>query len=215
MERTPRRVLEQRALTGNWLAFPVSPAPYYAQLRDTVGDGDYDYSGTSAVVVLLEVAGGALLAGSRTELERLAIHRAMLTVCIGAMEQVDDSLADLAEHFREQERAYLELLRAHADAPGLLRDLLELAIWENYGLFEGVEDFLSTLPGAERERELAQRELDAIEGELRAAELDAQLRRARALQRVLRTPHPVDAGAPPGSPAIASVGFVSSWRRRT
>jgi hypothetical protein len=96
------------------------------------------------------------------------------------MERVDDSLADLAEHFREQERAYLELLRARADAPGPLRDLLELAIWEDYGLCEAVEGFLSTI---------------------HTAELDSHLRRARSLKRLLRAPHPVDGGAPPGGGA--------------
>jgi len=42
MARTPRKVLEERALTGNWSAFPTSPAPYFAEFRSAVGEGWYD-----------------------------------------------------------------------------------------------------------------------------------------------------------------------------
>ena len=45
MARTPRRVLEEHALLGNWGAFPESPAPYYGALNSAVGQGYYDYRG--------------------------------------------------------------------------------------------------------------------------------------------------------------------------
>jgi hypothetical protein len=135
MQRTPRRVLEQRALLGNWAAFAVSPAPYHAELKSAVGEGYYDYRGTAVVVLLLETTAARLLSHSVNGLQRLAVHRAMLSAAIEAMAQVDDSLAELGEHFREHERAYLALLRDHLEIPGLLRDLLELAVWEDYGLF--------------------------------------------------------------------------------
>lgn len=183
MQRTPRRVLEKRALLGSWAAFAVSPAPYHAELKSTVKDGYYDYRGAAIVVLSLEIAAARLLSHSVDDLQHLAVHRAMLSVAIEAMAQVDDSLAELGEHFREHEQAYLALLRDHLEIPGLLRDLLELAVWEDYGLFYGLEAFLRTL--THEHAGTAKRELDEIIGELGRAELDYQLGKARALQEVL------------------------------
>lgn len=45
MTRTPRNVLEARASEGNWAAFPVSPAPYFARLRAIYQHGYADYRG--------------------------------------------------------------------------------------------------------------------------------------------------------------------------
>ena len=183
MERTPRKVLSARALMGNWPVFPVSPAPYFAELRSVVGDGRYDYRGTGLVVTLLDNTGQRLLLDAKNDDERLAIHRAMLAASIVAMEQVDDSLAELAQHFREYEAAYLALFRAYVEAPGLLRDLLELVVWEDYGLFHQVGLFLSSLP--EPQADLALRELARIIAELRGAGLQYQLDSARALRRTV------------------------------
>ena len=61
------------------------------------------------------------------------------------MAHVDDSDADLAEHFREQEQAYLVCVLGHVERPGILRDLLELATWEDYGLFLHIDAFLGAL----------------------------------------------------------------------
>lgn len=183
MLRTPRRVLEERALSGNWAVFGVSPAPFAAALRAAIGDGYYDYRTTEAAVTLLDLTARRALIKATSDEERMAVHRAMLTVVIGAMEQVDDSDAEMAIHFREHEHAYLDLLRPYADRPGLLCDLLELAVWEDYGLFSRMEQFLSTLP--EMRAEIAVRELARMSAELRDADLDCQLRGALRLRRAV------------------------------
>lgn len=184
MERTPRKVLAARALSGNWSVFPVSPAPYYAELRSLIGEGWYDYRATGLVVTLLDLAGERLLRGATTDEGRLAIHRAMLTASIDAMGRVDDSLDELGQHFREHEHAYLELLSVHVEKQGLLRDLLELVVWEAYGLFHEVEGFLASL--SEGPADLALGVLAQIIAELRGAEgLDHQLERARAMRRAV------------------------------
>jgi hypothetical protein len=67
MERTPCKVLESRALAGNWAAFPISPAPYFAEMRSVVGDGWYDHRATELVVTLLDLAGERLLRSARTD----------------------------------------------------------------------------------------------------------------------------------------------------
>jgi hypothetical protein len=196
MRRTPRALLMQRALRGNWSGFPSSPAPHADALSAVVGKGWYDYRGTGLVVTLLELkaeerqrtAGGLFesltqLHTENGDFERLALHRAALTVAIEAMEQVDDSHGEMAEFFREHERAYLALVRQYAATPGLLRDLLELAVWEDYGLFEGLEGFLSTLP--ELHADQALRELARILAELRREGLNYPLGKAIRLRRVL------------------------------
>jgi len=109
--RTPRKALEARALSGHFQAFPVSPEPYLATLSAVLGDSWYDYRGTGLAVMLLEEAGDRLLRDAHSDDEQLAVHRAMLTASIRAMEQVDDSLDGLGQHFRDHEHVYLELLR--------------------------------------------------------------------------------------------------------
>ena len=183
MQRTPRIVLHHRALSGNWNAFPVSPAPFAAELKAAIGDGYYDYRGTDVAVTVLQNMATRILSSAISNEDRLATHRAMLSVAIAAMEQVDDSLAQMAEHFREHERSYLQLLRLYANRPGLLRDLLELVIWEDYGLFSEVDDFLLALP--EEQANLGVIELARIIAELRAAELDYQLSVARRLRHAI------------------------------
>jgi hypothetical protein len=183
MQRTPRVLLHRRALSGNWTAFLRSPASYYAELKKTFAGGPYDYRTSGLIVTLLEHASEELLHASTDDDERLAIERAILTVCIEGMEQVDDSLDDLGQFFREHEEAYLALVRWHMDTRGIVRDLLELVVWEDYGLFSEVEPFLCSL--AEPEADVALRVLAAIIAELRAANLDRQLDGAQRLRRVL------------------------------
>jgi hypothetical protein len=182
MRATPRAVLWERALRGNWASFPVSPARYAATLEAAVGDGWYDYQGAGLVHRQLELAMVGALTATTHDAERLAAHRALLAVAIDAMQRVDDSDGDLAELFREHEREYLTLLTA-LHTPVLLRDLLELVVWEDYGLFAGIDDFLAALVGPQADA--AARELAEITSELEAAGLDHQTRQARRLHRVL------------------------------
>ncbi len=183
MERTPRKLLAARALSGNWSAFPVSPARFCAELQSFVGRGSHDYRATGLLVTVLDITGERQLEGATSEEERLAIHRAMLTASIDAMGCVDDSLDELGQHFRDHERAYLDMLRAHEEKAGLLRDLLELVVWEDYGLFHEVERFLGSLP--EYQADLALSELAQIIAELRSAGLDDQVSKARVLRRAI------------------------------
>jgi hypothetical protein len=99
------------------------------------------------------------------------------------MAHVDDSGCDLGEHFREREQQYLDAVQPYIERPGVLRDLLELATWEDYGLCHHVDAFLGQL--SESAGDLAVRELAQIIGELREAGLDYQLGRARRLRSLV------------------------------
>jgi hypothetical protein len=102
------------------------------------------------------------------------------------MDLVDDSLAEMSKLFAASERAYLEFAREVAGRDGLLRDLLELAIWEDYGLLSRVDAFLRGLE--EEHANIALRELAAIIAELRRERLDYQLARAVALRQAVLAP---------------------------
>jgi hypothetical protein len=187
MCNTPRRRLLARALRGHWARFPVSPASFEPELRRVVGEsGYYDYRAAGPLARLLELHIDLLEGTAASELERMAVHRAAMTVIIETMDRVDDSLADMSELFAASERAYLELARGAARRDGLLRDLLELAIWEDYGLLRGVDAFLQELE--EEHANIALRELAAIITELRRERLDDQLARAITLRQAVLAP---------------------------
>lgn len=187
MRNTPRRRLEARALRGHWPRFPVSPARFEPEIRRVIdGHGDYDGRATGLLARLVEIQVDLVGVTATSDLERLALHRAAMTVIIEVMDQVDDSLADMSEVFAASERAYLDLARGHAGLDGILRDLIELAVWEDYGLLRGVGGFFGTLP--EEHANLAVRELAAILPELRRERLEYQLARAVMLRRAVLAP---------------------------
>lgn len=167
MRDTPRRLLSQRAMRGHWASFPVSPAEYEASLRDVVGDtSNVPHWATGDLASRIEsfVSLRVLVA---TPAERLALRRAAMTVIVGVMNDVDDSLAAMATCYGEIERAYLDDLRAFPARATLLRDLVEFATWEIYGLTQGVGGFLAGLDA--RDADAALRAIRRLSRELRAA----------------------------------------------
>ncbi len=193
MTLTPRKMLEARAREGNWGAFPVSPRPYFDRLDALYRGGYFDYRGVGFVVLQLEIEGDRMLAMATCDDERLAVRRAILGACVEAAAHVDDSGRDLCDHFREREQQYLAEVQPYVEIRGILRDLLELATWEDYGLFRHVYSFLGQLP--EAVADLAVSELAQIIGELREAALEYQLGKARRIRkRVLASAAGDDAG---------------------
>lgn len=184
MMRTPRNVLEARARDGNWSAFPVSPAAYVAKLRPIYQDGYVDWRAIGTVVLLLRIEGERMLENATPDVE-LAVRRGIVGAAIEAMAHADDSGDELGQHFRDAELAYLDHLGDYLERPGILRDLLELATWEDYGLFHHIDVFLEWLP--QRAADVAARELARIITELRAAGLDYQLSKAQGLRRLVLT----------------------------
>jgi len=183
MMETPRRRLERRALRGYWSEFPVSPGDFEGDLQRHVGPGgyiDYRMVGVVARMLASEVS---VLAAMSAEPGRLALFRAAMTVVIEAMDHADDSLAELADAFATFEDAYLQLARRFLAHEVVLRDLLELTIWEDYGLVRDVEGFLRGLP--EHHGDFAIRHLARIIAELRAADLGSQLTKAVELRAVV------------------------------
>ncbi|MEO6773226.1 MAG: hypothetical protein ABI467_09405 [Kofleriaceae bacterium] len=155
---------------------------YVARLRPIYQHGYVDWRGIGTVVLLLRIEGERML-DNATRDEELAVRRAIVGAAIEAMAHADDSGDELGQHFRDAELAYLEHLGDYVDRPGILRDLLELATWEDYGLFHHLDVFLEWLP--EPVADGAVRELARIIGELRAAGLDHQVSKAQRLRRLV------------------------------
>ena len=188
MRRTPRQRLMERALRGHWERFPVSPARFEPELRRIVGvDGYYNELATGPLARALEAQVDLLNTAATSDLERLALHRAAMTMIIEVMDHVDDSLAKMSEVFAASERAYLELARGAAGLDGLLRDLLELAVWERLRAAQRSRCFPSRARRRERERRHPQ-SFAAIISELRRERLDTELARAVALRRTVLAP---------------------------
>jgi hypothetical protein len=186
MRRTPRNLLEARAREGNWAAFSVSPGPYFTRLQRIYEHLYVDWRGVGSVVLLLRIEGDRMLAAAAASRDDvLAVRRAIVGAPIDAMVHADDAGDELGQHFRDEEELYLGHLSNYLDRPGILRDLLELATWEDYGLFHHIEAFLKRLP--ERAADLAVRELAQVITELRAAGLDYQVSKAQRLRRLVLT----------------------------
>lgn len=184
MMDTPRRRLERRALRGHWGEFPVSPSCFEPALLRIIGtDGHVHWAMIGTVSRMLDIEIDSLVRATGSDMERLALHRAAMTVILELSARSEDSMGDLGELFHGSEEAYYPLvLGAFVDGV-LLRDLLELSIWEDYGLFRDFEGFLASLP--EECADLAMRELSSIIAELRREEIDYQLEKARVFRAAL------------------------------
>lgn len=65
MLQTPRRVLEARALAGNWATFPVSPSSHFAPLQALYRFGYFDYRAVGLIVMQLDFDVNQMLESSR------------------------------------------------------------------------------------------------------------------------------------------------------
>jgi hypothetical protein len=145
---TPRRRLEARALRGHWDRFPASPARFERELKARV-DRQPDHDWRQTMWLAIDLDGdieriGLLL---ESEAEQMALRRAALSLIVESMERVDDSGADLASLFDDVWNAYLAMPweRTTILPEVFFRDLIELAIWESYGLISTLGPFFRTL----------------------------------------------------------------------
>jgi hypothetical protein len=145
---TPRRRLRARAFRGYWPKFPISPATFERELTAHVEEerhhGWKETMRLSRDLDLLVERRGRTLAG---DAERLGFFRAVLTVIVEAMDRVDDSHGTMAETFRDAWKAYLALAweRTGIEPTVYFRDMIELTIWEDYGLIDDLGSVFATL----------------------------------------------------------------------
>jgi hypothetical protein len=138
MWETPRRLLRERALHGNWREFAVSPARFEPVFASVVERRDfYPKRATFSLCRRMESA----LTKESQELGespagRLALHRAFLNGMLSAMDRADDSFGALGELFQWKLPEYFNVpWNETGVAPDVYyRDFLEFATWEDYGL---------------------------------------------------------------------------------
>ena len=141
MHDTPRRRLRERATRGHWKDFPVSPLRFERDLLSQVGEQrDLEWRETGCLADAIERDVDLAASSLSDEGERLGLYRAAMTVIVESMERVDDSLADMALTFSKVSEIYLTLSweRAGIAATVFFRDLIEFAVWEDYGLVDGL-----------------------------------------------------------------------------
>jgi len=177
MRETPRVRLRERALRGYWSRFPVSPASSEQALRAELEARDfYGERATFGLARRLDAAFGRQLRRAAGAAEQVAVIRAFLTSLLLAMERADDScgiLGDLArDHFPKYFTASWRETGLSADV--YYRDLIEYAVWEDYGLLGPREmaPFFKRLPKADVV--FVDGLLKELRAELHAAELEYQ-----------------------------------------
>jgi len=143
------------ALRGLWAPFPVSPQPFYEQLRAKFNwRRCYEEDASWGLAKKLDAATEAACKLNDKEkfAEALAALRATLTVTIELVQIADDSFGCIGQSFEDAFKHYLALPRQKAGIPseGFLTDLLELLIFEDYGFTYGHTDgFFATVTDEE------------------------------------------------------------------
>jgi hypothetical protein len=174
MIKTPRVRLAQRAATGHWNGFPVSPQPSYDRLIRFSGIDRWTFNeaGTTTLAVDFQagVAGAERDAGSDPAAV-LAVRRAALTVAVFAQDAGDDSSGYLGTVSQDM---VLEYARTDWPTTGIIaslywQDLLEYLLWEDYGLTHGVERDILAAAGAVDAREICVAILEGLASEWTAA----------------------------------------------
>jgi hypothetical protein len=138
MRNTPRRVLSERARRGNWAEFVVSPAPFDSLFMAEVSSQPrYSTRATLPLVQRLERLLERLVAEHQDDMAALlAVHRAFLTAAREALDRADDSWGELGSLLEGQIEEYCALPweRTGISLEAYYVDLLELAVWDVYGV---------------------------------------------------------------------------------
>jgi hypothetical protein len=148
MRNTLRRRLRTRAFRGHWPRFQISPATFQRELLGYVEEESYHgWSQSMRLSRNLDRLAGQRRRNLAGDAERLGFFRALLTVIIEAMDRVDDSHGAMARTFGDAYKGYLALPweTTSIEPSTYFRDLIELAIWEDYGLIEGLQGAFARL----------------------------------------------------------------------
>ena len=172
MRTTPRERLYERALSGRWPLFPISPARFHERLVNGLGGAFVSKGKTFKLVRRFEAARSRFKRETEHDLAaRLAAQRALLTWCYRAMGRCDDSYGTIGEEARDTllDYARLPFDSTRIDATVWVEDLCELLVWEDWGLLHRDDE---SRPYAQMKGPLAEH-AEAFLGEL-ADELRAR-----------------------------------------
>ena len=189
MRDTPRCRLVARAKRGQWASFPCSPSSFEPALQREAGDGYLGERATMAMVRRIERSWQRAAKRARVPAQQLALHRAVLTTLLDAIEHADDSCGTLADLFSDAFTAYVGVPWEDTGIKpeAYVRDVIEFGVWEDYGLTDDLETFFEELP--RRYGSLADEVLAGLVPELRRFGFDYQHERVLALRAALLVAH--------------------------
>lgn len=174
MIKTPRVRLAQRAATGHWDCFPVSPQPFYDRLVRSCGIDRWTFGEDGTTMLADDFQAGVAAAerdAGNDPAAVLAVGRAALTVAVFAQEAGDDSSGYLGAVSQEMILGYV---RTDWPTTGIVaslywQDLLEYLLWEDYGLTHGVERDILAAAGAASAQDICVAILEVLAREWAAA----------------------------------------------
>ncbi len=147
---TPRVKRYERALRGHWHRFAVSPERYakpFAHLFKS--SGWYHEDETFNLERRLSAFVNKRLDRASLD-EKVALYRAVMTVVLEKIEQIDDSYGVIGQFYGQIFEDYTALPRDELTMTltDFFQDLMELLIWEDYGLtyMEQPAFFASLIP---------------------------------------------------------------------
>ena len=168
MRNTPRHQLEKRALRGHWNSFPVSPSLFEERIFDPDSARPcYGETATMRLADRIERRVKRFIRKADGVGEQFAIYRAAMTAIMVAVERADDSCGSLGDTFSmvlDNYRAVPWRTTGIA-AASYFEDLIEFAVWEDYGFIEGLKGFFKTISPEDLEIVLVV--LDRVSAELR------------------------------------------------
>jgi hypothetical protein len=192
MRETPRVKLERRARTGHWKDFPVSPEKYAGDLLSIV-EARSHYNESQAISLGWRLASRwekLTKKATKEPAEALALHRAMLLVCLRAQDRANDSCGQVGMVFSDAIGKYAAVPweKTSIRPEVYVRDAVEFATWEDYGQSDELEAIFAKLD--RRHGDLAVRVLHETVAELeRHGLFQYEVEQALAFKAVLLIAH--------------------------
>jgi hypothetical protein len=155
MRNTPRKRRFEQALRGYWPRFPVSPEPYAKEIGSHFKTRSFFSEGASfGLSSKLDryVGQAEKLQKSGKYAEAQALLRGWITAVIELMSHADDSSGSIGMSFGDGFDAYLKipLDKTGIDENVFFPDLLDLLVWEDYGLTDDrIEGYFKGLSPAQ------------------------------------------------------------------
>lgn len=136
MVNTPRKARGDQAMRGHWPLFPVNPEKYTDLLENLYKTAGF-YTRSQSFTLRNKLKSFLDKYNSKlVEAELFSLYRAFLTVVLEKIETVDDSHGIIGDLYGEVFGEYCLLDRKKLDmgSADFLLDIIELIIWEDYGL---------------------------------------------------------------------------------
>ena len=135
MINTPKKLLYEKALNGNWQDFPVNPTIFTEILEKKFKKTGY-YTKGETFKLMDKLTTYFDKNTKKADIPKLiAVYRAFLSVVPAKMDMIDDSYGIIGTMYQDIFEEYTKIDRSNINMTSkmFLTDVLELMIWEDYG----------------------------------------------------------------------------------